>query len=160
MKGEYFENNSILRILRNFGIINISTVEKRIQLQKLAYLAQKFGGYNRYTFGFYSNGPYSSSLDNDLNHCVTRDIFSTKPKLTKLELNIVSQLKTLLGKEIKNYKSLVLFTAIWYFIPSFRKITKKDQKEILNNVCNKNFYFDEITAKKALKTIIDFKNTM
>lgn len=95
-----------------------------------------------------------------INHCVTRDIFSTKPKLTKLELNIVSQLKTLLGKEIKNYKSLVLFTAIWYFIPSFRKITKKDQKEILNNVCNKNFYFDEITAKKALKTIIDFKNTM
>lgn len=152
MKGEYFENNSILRILRNFGIINISTIEKRIQLQKLAYLAQKFGGYNRYTFGFYSNGPYSSSLDNDLNNYVTRDIFSTKPKLTKQELKIVSQLKTLLGKEIKNHKSLVLFTSIWYFLgPNTTK------KEILKLVCDEQFYFDKKLANDILTRIIKFK---
>ena len=157
MKGGYLEYNPILMILRNFGTINMSTFEKRVRLQKLAYLAQKFGGYNRYTFGFYNNGPYSSSLDNDLNRCVTNYIFSTKPKLLKEELKIVSLLKILLGKEIKNHKSLVLFTSIWYLLPSFRKISKKEQKEILDNVCNKNFYFDDIIAKKALKTIMDFK---
>lgn len=147
-----FENDSILKIVRNLGTIKMDTFKQRTTLQKLAYLSQKLNNDHRYAFSWYGNGPFSKTLSDYLHHGLEVDRFLRKPKLTKQELKTVSSLKKLLGKDINNPKNLVLYASIWHFLE-----TNTTKREILRIVCEEQFYFEKRLAERILNKIIKFK---
>ena len=151
-----YENDSVLRIMRSFGPISLSNFDDRLRLQKLAYLAQELGAGNKYPYSWYVRGPYSSYLTSALFLGDEMDKFSSNPTLTKNESKVASQLKSLMGGDICKPLKLELFASIWYLLPS-RKISKEDQKAVLEIMCREKPYFKKSEVKSTLKTIIDFK---
>ena len=154
-----FEDDSVLRIVRSLGSINLSTFDDRLRLQKLAYLAQELGAGDKYFYSWYVRGPYSSPLTSALFLGDEQDKFISKPSLTKNESRIVSLLESLMGKEITKPLKLELFASIWYLLPS-RRSSKEDQEAVLDIMCKEKPHFQRSEVKTALKAILDFKKSL
>lgn len=156
----YYENNSILKILRSFGPINLADFSDRLRLQKLAYLAQEMGAGDKYFYSWYVHGPYSSPLTSELFLGDRLGKFASEPPvLTENESKIVSQLKSLMGDEILNPHKLELFASIWYLLPS-HKISKDDMEVVLDIMCTEKPHFSRDEVESAMKVIIDFKKSL
>lgn len=152
MREEVFEIDSIYKILRSFGVITLSTFTQRVRLQKLVFLIQKLSNEeDKYVFSFYNHGPYSSGLA-DYFMCRNNILIFKKPKLNKQEIETVSLLKQLLGKDINDSNKLKLYATIWYFHE--RNMAKRAS---LKFVCDEQFHFDKKLANDIFMTIIKFK---
>lgn len=151
-----YENDPVLRILRNMGPINMSKFDDRLRLQKLAYLAQELGAGKRYFYSWYMHGPYSSPLTATLYVVEEQGMFPSAPILTKKESKIISQIRSLLGKNISKPRHLELFASIWYLC----KITKDDRDTILEAMCRKKPHFKRHTVESALDALLKFKKSL
>ena len=154
-----FENDSVLKILRNLGPISMSEFNDRLRLQKLAYLAQELGAGDKYFYSWYTHGPYSSPLTSALYMGEEHDMFSSKPALTKSESGVVSRLKSLLGRGISKPRKLELFASVWYLLPS-RRATGEDQETVLEVMCREKPYFRRSEVESALAAILDFRKSL
>ena len=154
-----FENDSVLRILRSLGPINLSAFNDRLRLQKLAYLAQELGAGDKYFYSWYMRGPYSSPLASALFLGDEHDKFIAEPHLTEDESKTVSLLKSLMGKKITKPLKLELFASIWYLLPP-NTPTKEDKDIVLDVMCKEKPHFKRPKVKSALETILDFKKSL
>lgn len=66
---------------------NIDTLEERIKLQKLLYLAQTYGLNFDYHYSWYFHGPYSSSLADVLYKIDESELMSSAQKLPLTEIS-------------------------------------------------------------------------
>lgn len=154
-----FENDSVLKILRSLGPINMSEFDDRLRLQKLAYLAQEMGAGDRYFYGWYVHGPYSPPLTSALYMCEEHDVFSSRPTLTKSESRVVSRLKSLLGRRISNPRKLELFASVWHLLPSHRA-TREDKETVLEVMSREKPHFKRSEVESALTAIIPFRKSL
>ena len=154
-----YESDSVLRILRSFGPISLSTFDDRLRLQKLAYLAQELGAGGRYFYSWYVRGPYSSPLTDALFMGDELGKFSSKPTLREDESRVASRLRSLMGRYVHKPLKLELFASIWYLLPS-RRILAGDRKEVLETMCRTKPHFGEREIESALETIVDFKKSL
>lgn len=153
---EYLEYDSLLKVLRSFGEINLDYFIERLRLQKLGYLIQELGIDEGYSYSWYIYGPYSSTLTSALFAADDEGIFDEDVELDKKEKNVVMQLNELLGKNVNNPDALELYASIWYLMPK-RTLTDDDKIRILDLLSSKKPRFSQNDIKTAINKIIEFK---
>jgi len=147
---------SVLKILRDFGEINLDHFDDRLRLQKLAYLAQNLGATYEYPFSWYVHGPYSTSLTSDLFAGDEVGYFNKEVVLTDKEKHVVKNLKDLLGENSCNPSILELYASVWYLTPS-KKLSNSDKKHVVDLMKKEKPHFSESQIETALKEIISFR---
>jgi|APSaa5957512535_1039671.scaffolds.fasta_scaffold21076_2 uncharacterized protein YwgA len=148
---------SILKILRNFGEINLDQFNDRLRLQKLAYLAQNLGAADEYPFSWYIHGPYSSSLTSVLFEGEELGVFDDEVSLNAKEKHIVKNMENLLEENTCDPSTLELYASIWYLAPN-RKLSEADKKHVTDLMIKEKPHFNEAQIKSALKKIISFRS--
>lgn len=153
------QSTSVLKILRDFGEINLEHFNDRLRLQKLTYLAQNLGATNEYSFSWYIHGPYSTSLTSTLFEGDEVGAFEAEVTLNTKERKIVKNMKNLLGEETCNPSILELYASIWYLAPN-RKLTEADKKHVEDLMGKEKPHFNKSEIKNALKKIISFRTKL
>ena len=151
-----FDYDSVLKILRSQGEINLDYFDERLRLQKLGYLAQELGANEGYPYSWYVRGPYSSTLTSCLFAGDDMGVFDDEVELNENENQIATLLGKLLGDKIHNPKTLELFASIWYLMPN-RKLTNHDKENILKIIRKEKPHFNDNETKTTLNKIINFK---
>jgi len=147
---------SVLKILRNFGDINLDLFDDRLRLQKLAYLAQNLGATYEYPFSWYVHGPYSTSLTSVLFSGDEIGAFDEDVVLNTKEKLVVKNLENLLGENSCNPSILELYASVWYLTPN-RKLSNSDKKHVVDLMKKEKPHFTESQIETALKEIISFR---
>ena len=150
------EYDSLLKVLRSFGEINLDYFSERLRLQKLGYLAQKLGVNEGYSFSWYIHGPYSSSLTSVLFAGDEMGIFEKDVELSDKEKNVANLLRSLLEGEVNDPNFLELYASIWYLMPK-GEFSEKEKKSIMDIMCKEKSQFSGPEIKTALEKIISFK---
>ena len=151
-----FDYDSLLRVLRSFGEINLDYFSERLRLQKLGYLAQKLGVNEGYPYSWYIHGPYSSALTSVLFMGDEMGIFEKDIELNDNEKNTAKLLRSLLDSEVNDPNFLELYASIWYLMPK-GEFSEEMKKSIIDIMCKEKPQFSGPEIKTALEKIISFR---
>lgn len=151
-----FERNSLLRVLRSFGEINLDYFSERLRLQKLGYLSQKLSGNEEYSYSWYIHGPYSTSLTSDLFTGDEMGLFEKDVELNDKEKEVSKLLRILLEGEVNDPNFLELYASIWYLMPK-GKLSEDEGKSIADILCKEKPQFSGTEIKTAMGKIISFR---
>ena len=150
-----YDQNQVIRILRNLGPINLDYFNDRLRLQKLGYLAQEFGAKDGFPYSWYIRGPYSSSLANVLFMGVEVDAFRDQVQISHEEQTIVNKMQKLLGDGINDPETLELYASVMYLIPN-KKLSENDVKGIVDIMDIEKPQYSKEQVRKAINDIISF----
>ncbi len=151
-----FDYDSLLKVLRSFGKINLDQFEERLRLQKLGYLSQQLGVNEGYPYSWYIHGPYSSTLTSVLFAGDEMGIFDDEVELTKNEKNTVKLLYSLLEKEVNDPNFLELYASIWYLMPK-GNISNEEKDSIKEIMFKEKPQFSGPDVKSAVDKIVSFR---
>ena len=153
-----YDKNETLQILNSLLDVSLDTLPNRIKLQKLGYLAQQIGSFARFTFSWYTYGPYSSSLADDLYKAEETGFFERKSKLSKSEKHVADTLKKFLGTDFNDPYKLMLHACVWYLLPN--KITKDDKIRVADVMLAEMRGYTKSNITKSINKIIKFRKQM
>ena len=146
-------DNSVLRILRSFGNIDLDYFNSRLRLQKIGYLAQRMGIEGGFPYSWYLRGPYSSSLTSVLYQGEEMDVFKDQPTLNEKESHVIQNIKDLLGNGIDDIRELELYASVWYLMPE-RKSTRIDLDAVLEIMHNEKPQYSDTEIATAFDKIL------
>ena len=109
-------------LLDHLGVADISTVDRRLEVQKAVYLSQVAGVPLGYTYGWYLKGPYSPSLTRDY-YGLTDDMVPAGTSLRAGAVERLNAVKELMEKQIGQLdrpKRLELLASLHYLIRESR----------------------------------------
>jgi len=129
---------------------SIETLNDRIKLQKIVYLAEVFGINLDFNFTWYTHGPYSSPLTMVM-YNKTKGDYSNFKQIPSYEKKITA-LKKLLGNDLESIDKLELVTSLHYVL-SIAKKTGASEKEALELFYDEKPQFNEQDVKKYLSSI-------
>jgi len=150
-----FDENPLIRVLRDMSEINLDHFDNRLRLQKLGFLAQEMGINGGFPFSWYIYGPYSSSLTSVLFLGEEVEAFNEPIQLTEPEQNVVNNLQQLFGEGIDDSSTLELFGSVWYLMSAHPASDELGRvMEIMNQ--EKPQYADGEVAD-AFRRILEFR---
>ena len=152
-----FDYDSLLRVLRSFGEINLDYFSERLRLQKLGFLAQKLGVNAGYHYSWYIHGPYSSTLASALFAGDEMGIFEKEVELNNNEKKVAELLRSLLDREVNDSNFLELYASIWYLMPK-GTLSEEEKKSTMEIMYKEKPQFSGPEIKEALDKIISFRS--